>query len=225
MNNKIYLIGGGKGGVGKSLVTMTLLDLLVCKGKDILLIETDTSNPDTCKTYGESIRYKLLNLDVIDGWIELLNLCEQRVNSTVVINSAARSAEGVAAFGRLLNLNLTALQRQLVTLWVINRQRDSLELLRGFMETMTNSMVHVLLNGYFGTAARFELYNNSKIRTLVQERGGKSVMFPALADRVSDDLYSMRLTIEHAMADFTVGNRAELERWRREVHQVLEGVL
>jgi len=59
-----------------------------------------------------------------------------------------------------------------VALWVITRQRDSLELLKAFMEEVPKVDVHVVRNGYFGDERKFELHNGSKIREAVESRGG-----------------------------------------------------
>jgi hypothetical protein len=48
-----------------------------------------------------------------------------------------------------------ALSAQLYVWWVINRQRDSLKLLKEFMEAMANAQVHVLRNDYFGEEGKF----------------------------------------------------------------------
>lgn len=224
MAKRIYFIGGSKGGVGKSLVSMATIDYLQAQGESVLVIESDTSNPDVWKTYHDSAETELVNLDKADGWIELVNLCEIKPESVVVINTAARNTQGVNAYGATLSGTLGELQRQLVTLWVINRQRDSLELLKDYLEVMPNAMVHVMRNGYFGEEQKFELYNRSKIRKAVEERGGQSVTFPDLADRVSDDLYSKRMSIAVAIKELPLGNRAELMRWRSEVQKVMEGV-
>jgi len=72
---------------------------------------------------------------------------------------------------------------------------------------------------------KFELYNGSKLRTAVEERGGKSVTFPDMADRVSDDIYSKRMSIAVALKELPIGNRAELTRWRNEAKKVLEAVV
>ncbi len=225
MAKNIYLIGGSKGGVGKSMVTMALVDLLVSMGENVLLIESDTGNPDVWKTYKEEVETELIDLDQADGWIELVNLCEGKPDAVVVINAAARNNLGVSAYGETLNSTLAELKRKLVTLWVINRQRDSLELLKGYMDAIPNAAVHVVRNGHAGEEKKFELYNTSKLRKDVEDRGGKSVTFPDLADRVSDDLYSKRLSIAKASKELPIGNRAELLRWRGEVKKVLEGVL
>jgi hypothetical protein len=67
--------------------------------------------------------------------------------------------------------SLEELGSKLVALWMINRQRDSLELLREFMSAVPKADVHVVRNGYFGEERKFELYNGSKIREVVEGRG------------------------------------------------------
>lgn len=224
MTKSIYLVGGSKGGVGKSLVTMALVDYLQGRGERIFLIESDTSNPDVWKAYKESTETELINLDQADGWIQLVNLCDSNSDSVVVINTAARNSKGVSAYGETLNGTLAELKRKLVTLWVINRQRDSLEMLKEYMDAIPNADVHVVRNGHFGDENKFELYNGSKVRTEIEDRGGHSVTFPDMADRVSDDIYSKRMSIAKALKELPIGNRAELTRWRNEVKKVLEAV-
>ena len=222
MAKNIYLIGGSKGGVGKSLVSMATVDYLQQRDQDVLLVDADTSNPDVWKAYKDIVRTDLLDLDKADDWIELINLCDNNPESVVVINTAARNNKGVSAYGTTLNNTLTDLKRKLVTLWVINRQRDSLELLKEYMDAIPDTIVHVLRNGYFGEERKFELYNGSKRRALIEERGGLSLTFPDLADRVSDDIYSKRLSIASAARDLPLGNRAELHRWRAAVKSLLD---
>ena len=112
----------------------------------------------------------------------------------------------------------------MVTLWVINRQKDSLELLKEYSEYIENGIIHVIRNGYFGDERKFELYNGSKIRGVIEGKGGKSLNFPDVADRVSDDLYSKRLSIERALSELPIGNKAELRRFKNEFTKVFEQI-
>lgn len=216
MSKPIYLVGGSKGGVGKSMVTMALIDYIQGNGESVVLIETDTSNPDVWKTYGESTKGELVNLEEANGWIKLINICGDEVNkeSIIVINTRAANNQGVQKYGETLNSTLEELGRNLIALWVINRQRDSLELLKDFREALPNALVHVVRNGYFGEESKYQLYNGSKIRTAVEDKGGKSLTFPDMADLLADDIYTKRLTIAKASADLPIGNRAELKRWK-----------
>ena len=44
-SGRIYWIGGSKGGVGKSMMTLATLDYLLERGEKVVLVECDTSNP------------------------------------------------------------------------------------------------------------------------------------------------------------------------------------
>nr|WP_172689306.1 P-loop NTPase [Pseudomonas fluorescens]ARJ57908.1 putative mobilization protein MobD [Pseudomonas fluorescens] len=221
----IYVVGGGKGGVGKSFTTIALVDSLEQAGVKVLVIESDTSNPDVWKMYKDQIETRLIDLDDANGWIDLVNACDEFKDHVVVINTAARNNKGVVAYGETLNSTLVELGRELTTLWVINRQRDSLELLKEYRDALPGTKVHVIRNGYFGDEQKFELYNFSKTRELIESEGGKSLLLPDLADRVSDDLYSKRLSVSRAMTELPIGNRAELSRWRRDAARMISEVI
>ena len=154
----------------------------------------------------------MLELDENDGWMGLVNVCVDRPDSTVVINGAARDSQGVNKYGKMFNDALPQIQRKLVTLWVINRQRDSLEMLKRFMVAIPESDVHVVRNGYYGPTGKFELYNNSALRKRIEGSGGKSVTFSNLGTRVSDAIFSVPMTIAAAMKKLPMGNRVELAR-------------
>ena len=151
----LFFIGGSKGDVGKSI-----------------LVESDTSNPDVGKTFTHSddVEVLSLSLDDADGWIELVNYCEAS-DKYLVINSDARSGEAVEKFGGTLIGSLDELHRQLVSFWVINRQRDSIELLKKYMDVVP------------GEPQKFELFNDSKTKVEAEKRGA-IVDLPDLADRV-----------------------------------------
>jgi hypothetical protein len=223
---RLYWVGGSKGGVGKSLVAMTVLDTLLQRDERVLLVECDTSNPDVAKVYSDVVPTELINLDEADGWIHLVNVCDAHPEVTVVVNTAARNNDAVTRFGETLDGSLEELGRELVALWVINRQRDSVELLKQFAEAVPRALVHVVRNGHWGAEGKFELFNESKIRReLVEARGGKAVTLPDLADRVADDIYSKRMSFARGLVELPLGNRAELGRWRREASRVLAEVL
>ena len=73
--------------------------------------------------------------------------------------------------------------------------------------------LHVVRNTFYGEPQKFELFNGSKTKIEAEKRGA-TIDLPDLADRVTDDLYSKRLSVAKAMEDMPLGNRAELKRWR-----------
>jgi hypothetical protein len=225
MTEPIFFIGGSKGGVGKSVVSGALIDYLKTQNIDPLLVESDTSNPDVWKTYQESTKAHLLDLDKVDGWMALVDMAESNPEQPFVISTASRNNIGVSKFGSTLNAAMGELNRKLIVLWVIDRNRDSLELLLDFREVMTDATVHVVRNGHWGEAQQFELYEDSNLRKSIEATGGKSVLFPGLADRVADRLKNQRMPIEVAAKELPLGNRMELLRWRGEAKKVFDEII
>ena len=226
--NKIIMVGGSKGGTGKSTVCSAVLDYLESQGKEPVLIETDTANPDVYKAHKVSGLTTAIELDTSEGWIDLVNIADKTRGRPLVINTAARNLTAVTKFGKTLESTLGELDRELITLWTINRQRDSLELMADYLETLPVSdrhVLHVVRNLYFGEPEKFQLYNDSESRKRVESVGGKTIDFPDLADRVADDLVTKRLTIKRASQELPLGNRAELLRWRRLAHQAIAEAL
>jgi hypothetical protein len=223
MGAAVWMVSGSKGGVGKSIVSMALTHYLLKRGEEVLLVEADTANPDVGKTYGQSLETLYLDLDEKEGWMDLVNRLAERPEQTVVINTPARSGEGVKLYGTLLAESLNEIKRDLVTLWVINSQRDSLQLLREYLDSMLSGTTHVLRNLYHGPERKFELYNGSKIRETIEVKG-KTLNFPDVADRISDQLHSDRFTIDQVILNSPLGNRAEVNRWVRECAVIFEQV-
>jgi hypothetical protein len=204
---------------------MALLDFLHSGGQGPFLVETDTSVPDVFKAYQEEVAGELVNLDEREGWIELVNLVASKAESTIVINTGARNQTGVSNFGRTLSKALGELGRKLVVLWMIDRKRESLELLSDFMAAIPEAEVHVVRNLYLGSEKKFELYNGSKMKSAIEGKGSKSISLPELADRVTDAMNKGRMTIEKATGELSLGDRMELERWREECAAMLSQVV
>lgn len=217
----IYMVTGGKGGVGKSIVSMAVLDIL---GPSAVLIESDTSNPDVAKAYAETNTTHALNLDERAAWIDLVNIADE-TDGPLVINGAARSVDGLKN-AAILDGALEELGRELIVLFVMSRTRDSLELLADHRDILPADVAKTwaVLNSYFGDAEKFTRYNESNQRDQIEAEAG-TLVFPDLADRVLDHLNHDRLTIASAAEVMTIGNRMELQRWRQAAHHELQKAL
>lgn len=108
--------------------------------------------------------------------------------------------------------------------WAVNLQRDSVELLRGFLNAFPDAHIHICRNMYFGAPQKFALYNESKAREII-ERKGLTLDFPGLADRVADKLYSGRIPIWIADRELPLGDRVELRRWRQICAEMFQAAL
>ena len=228
MSETIFLIGGGKGGVGKSTMAMALLDYLRGTGEDHFLIETDTSAPDVWKAYQNDVDNQRVDLEQKDGWLQLLDLLGGHPDTKMVINSKAANQAGLRKFGGMLTEALREQKRKLVVFWVIDRKRDGLELLASFMETLGKDeriQVHVVRNLYWGEETKFDMYNASNLRKDVEGRGGLTLNLPDVADRVAEAINKDRLPIHKAIEELSFGSRIELLRWQGEYKMMLAEVI
>ena len=228
MTNPILLVGGGKGGVGKSMLSMALLDYLRTAENAPLLIETDTSAPDVWKAYKNDVENQCIDLEQKDGWLELLDVLDRNADTATVINTKAANQVGLRKFGGMLTEALRQQKRKLVALWVIDRKRDGLELLSGFVETLAKDErveVHVVRNLYWGDEAKFDMYNGSQLRKEIEARGGRTLNFPDVADRVAEAINRERMPIHKAREELPFGSRVELCRWQGEYRHMFAEVV
>lgn len=228
MSEPIFLIGGGKGGVGKSMMSMALLDYLRGIDESVFLVETDTSAPDVWKTYRNDVESQCVDLEQKDGWLELLDVIGRHAGTKMVINSKAANQAGLRKFGGMLVEALREQKRRLVVLWVIDRKRDGLELLASFLETLGKDervQVHVVRNLYWGEEGKFDMYNGSELRKEVEQRGGRTLNLPDVADRVAEAINKDRMPIHKAIAELSFGSRIELLRWQGECRLMLAEVV
>ena len=102
IQTSVFYVGGSKGGVGKSLFSFALVDYLLNRNANILLVDTDTDNPDVFKAHKELVLPNLLcrlnSLDDADGWADLLDTVQNYPDHAVVINAAARPSIPLCSF-------------------------------------------------------------------------------------------------------------------------------
>jgi len=230
MRDTIFYVGGGKGGVGKSMVSTTLVQFLIDKygsGKAIHLIETDESNPDVGRIYKGKIPVSNAILDENGkGWILMSRIIENSSDTLFVVNSAARSNMGIRKNGR----NFTAVLENgrvpyhFVTLWPMNRQKDSVGLLEDFLNHVSFGPVYPIRNEYFGEPDEFTLYakylGESK---LLGSRVTKTLDFPALADIIAEDFYTGGRTIPETADNLGAFAEQSFLSWRNQAYEMFEG--
>lgn len=218
--NLIY-VGGSKGGTGKSMVCMALVDYFrkTFPKDTILLFETDSSNPDVGRLYretkGVTLRGLILNEDD-SGWMALVDAIDETKANHIVINSMAASNLGIQTQGTLLDQNILDgnLAVNFKVFWVMNRNKDSVTLLRDFLSNMKSATVYPVLNLYFGKEEEFSFYRaNEDLHEEIAIRGGQQLVFPNLNDLIADKLYTDEINLEKLPAQLRLGMRTGLERW------------
>jgi hypothetical protein len=231
MKNLVY-VGGSKGGTGKSMVCMALVNYLrtTYPQDEILLIETDSSNPDVGRLYGRTegvISSGLLLNEDDSGWMRMVDDIAKTPARHVVINSMAASNLGIQRHGALLDNNVLngRLDVKFSVLWVINRNKDSIVLLQDFLDWMKSATVYPVLNLYFGREEEFLFYRAAAdIQQRIFERGGQPLVFPGLNDLIADRLYTNEINLEELPSHLGLGMRTGLERWLSQVSETFDAV-
>jgi hypothetical protein len=219
--NKIIVVGGGKGGVGKSTVSLALLDALLQDQHQPMYVETDNSNPDVYKAVNELITSELCNIDDESGWVKLGGIIEAYPKACIVVNTAARSTDSIVDHGSILADVAAELKRDLIMVWPLNRQRDGLELLKNFLDAgQAYTATYALLNTYFGKKDRFARYSSGKL----QSRVTGTIVFPELNDLVADKINDNRLALWNAEVRLSIAERSALLKYRNAAHVALEPI-
>lgn len=216
------MVGGSKGGVGKTLLSLALIDFL--GEKPVNLVETDTSNPDVYKVMSDRVNKAYsISLDEKNGWLDLIDVIDESSDRPIVINTRAANNVGMSTFGDLLVEASNLIKRHITVFWVLNTDRDGVALLKSFLQQFghnENIKVHVVLNLKFGDIDSF-IYQGSETAKLVEDRGGVTITMPELADRVRVKVYNERQSLMAVASQGSLGHRIEAEHWRKSVHEAL----
>ncbi len=217
MRIPIYIVSGSKGGVGKSFVAIMLVDYLIQRGYKVFVIDADKANADVWKCYKDELSCERIDLSVVEGWIAVADLCGEHPDCIFVINTPAGNNIGAKLYGDRLLMATELLGRQLLALWVMSDGKDSVLLLKEFMEALPEARVSAVRNLYHGIPETFSIFDQSSHPARIAECGGKCVYFPAVAKRVADEIRDNRMTPAKGVSDgvLTIGTRVELLRWRR----------
>ena len=96
IQNSVFYVGGSKGGVGKSLFSFALVDYLLNRNANVLLVDTDTDNPDVFKAHKElalpNLLCRLNCLDDADGWAARMDMRLEYSQSATRLPTAGKSS-------------------------------------------------------------------------------------------------------------------------------------
>jgi hypothetical protein len=186
----LHISDGGKGGVGKSTTANALVNYLSSQGGKVLIIETDTQNPDVIRCTANSKRKiagLYADLRTEDGWNDLLELIEANAGK---IDHAVMSLPGAdlntAKYVPLTQEVCQACGVDIFHYFTINRQLDSLNLLAksvndGFASIATRRAV--VMNGLNGERSKFERWDESDVKA---ESNAVEIYLPELYWKTQD---------------------------------------
>jgi hypothetical protein len=224
----VHLVGGEKGGVGKSVVARVLAQYFVDRDLKFVAIDADRSHGALVRYYSEFTQPA--DLEVFASADQIMDRAlgsDRRVLVDLPAQSARAlrrwmDAGGVVQFAREMDVKLV--------FWHISDGGfDSVSELERVQETFENSVTYIVARN-FGRSTDFAQLDDSHALRLVRERGGYTFDLPALdptvmykIDRLGSSFWSAVHATEGEFAlSFMERRRAEL--WLSQVYRALDGL-
>ncbi|MEM9153236.1 MAG: chromosome partitioning protein ParA [Cyanobacteria bacterium P01_F01_bin.3] len=234
-NRRVIWITGGKGGVGKSTFSRGLLDVLLDAGVNVAAFDGDPSNAQLFRYYqgvGEGVQ--CVDLDKQGEADVLLNQMEVGKADVFLVDVAAGGSQTLLDLEGDIGLISEAMDMgfRFTVVSVMSRIKDSVNLLKASLE-MTDKfdVQHVAVkNLYFGECDRFRLFDGSKTKARLLERGGMVLEMPDLFDDTYELLDQKNLPFRAMLADksFPRAQRSRINKWLKdfegEISQAAEEV-
>jgi chromosome partitioning protein len=176
----IYLSGGEKGGVGKSTIATTLAAMLSADGRDVLLLDTDTSGD--ASGWVAARRERFPKAPVVHGVQNHGRVAASvrdaaRRYDDVVIDAGGRDSEALRSAMTVADLMVLPLCPSQFDLWSFARMARLVEEARAFNPALTAAVV---LNRASTNWASREL---DEARAFLEETGQLALATTALRDR------------------------------------------
>lgn len=226
----VMISHGDRGGCGKSTLTATLGECILHKGLPLIVVDSDTQNPDASRYFnGSGATIHKIDLRVPQGWREVLSLLEGEKTADVLVNLPAGIGSVFdARLADLINVSIE-LKRSLAVFWVMNRTPDSISLLAPVLTGCANSPVQIVAvrNLYFGDTAKFTRWNESKTREKLISGGGLEIDLEELDAPLVDATFGSlppRRFSSNGETGLTYGERYDLGKWMQKMTVTIDGI-
>ena len=181
-NGSITVVGGDKGGVGKSFVARALAAWYRRRGYLVHGFDGDARNGHLERYYGNSFTVDRLSLRDEYGWALLFEGWQDAPHDAVLLVDLPGNIGGEVEREReRVGLMAEAFDRELIHVWVADEEEDSVTLFERLCGVAPWQQTLVVLNGRFGANINaFELWRDSDIRAELLDHGGYETLLPTL---------------------------------------------
>jgi hypothetical protein len=226
----IHLIGGEKGGVGKSLVARILAQYLIDHAQSFQAFDADKTHGALLRFYAQYTLPALL--DDFASFDHVVEAAAVEPHKTVLVDLGAQSFAPLVRWmddSRVLE-TASELQLRIVYWHVMDSGRDSVELLRLLLDRFEGRLaVQLVLNQVRGE--QFDILEQSGQRTRAEQLGAKPIVLPRLADATMQKLDASSSSFwaavnQSSTASGTLGllERQRLTVWLKRVYEQIDSI-
>ena len=240
------IVAGLKGGTGKSLYAVALIDYLRARDLPVLVVETDTGNPDVADVYGkrqgERLRVERCALEDAYGWRELVaHLADHR--GYAVVNMGGGNLPSIGLGVREGYYDQIATLGPYVTWWLMTSEAVTVEQLGSYLRVAPTHPVHVVANAgsdqpgsfpfvvegppapYVDQLLRSDLESIRTIGSKLRRGGGGELYVPRLAEPVAIKMRNEELDLRGVQEVVDDDDREAAREWTEVVHARITRVL
>lgn len=237
---RLIIVGGDKGGVGKSVTAQALIDYLRRRGVPVAAIDADTRNPDVERMFSQSgdVKCLLSNLrSKAGGWMDVMDFIMDNIGYTIVMNTPAGAGEYLAQdippIAKFMAEMETPSEMELW--WTMNHGHDSFNLLEVAHSEYSNHFkrICVVCNLFFtdGNRTPYFKWQESNLKKVIEKKGGSTIYLPGLHGRVTDKLFNPKTILPFSDAidaaigeqlDFMHSERVKLKQWVDDVEVIFD---
>jgi hypothetical protein len=226
----MHMVGGEKGGVGKSLVARILAQYFIDHAMPFLGFDADRSHAALLRFYASYT--SPVSMDDYQSLDRMVELAAEESDRRILVDLAAQTYQPLSRW--MEDSRLTDLAQQfnisLVYWHVMDNSYDSVELLRRLLDQFSGRLRLVLvLNQIRGE--RFDLLDRSGQRERAEQAGSKVVILQRLSDQTMHKLDAESRSFWSAMnhaagADGTLGlvERQRVWVWLKRAYEELDRV-
>ena len=224
----IHLIGGEKGGVGKSLLARILAQYLIDHAQAFQAFDADRTHGALLRFYAQYTQPALL--DDFHSFDRVVEAAAADPHKAVLVDLSAQSFAPLVRWMEDSRVLETATELQLtITYWhVMDAGRDSVELLRLLLDQFEARLPLMLaLNQVRGE--QFDILERSGQRARAQQLGAKSMVLQRLADATMQKLDASNTSFwaavnQSSTASGTLGllERQRLTVWLKRAYEQID---
>lgn len=212
----IHIVLGAKGGVGKSLFSLALIELI---GNDnVYVIDADYTSQDVTKSSKDKVKTEVINLENRDGYEELKKIISTNKDFNFVINTPAANTTSISNnLGTLIDFSKT-IKKLIKIWWLVNQNIDSVLFLKEFLDQFEdyNLDITVVINKYFGEPEKFSYTGSNTAKKI-----SKVITINRLSTGVVNAIYKDRELLKEIIENGRMCDRLSVNKFMRELKEQL----
>jgi hypothetical protein len=226
----VHLIGGEKGGVGKSVMSRVLAQYCIDRGVPFQGFDSDRSHGSFMRFYQDYAEH--IGLEDFQSLDQLAEAALRGKGRQVIMDLAAQSSSSLR--GWMEDTGVLELFQEAgvaVNCWhLLDDGRDSLEMLGRLMDDFGQQVRYVVVLNH-GRGARFNAFHASPEKVRAQELGARFIELPKLhegsmrqVDHSNSSFWSAVNASENGGQLLGILDRQRVKVWLRKVYAELDSL-